>query len=66
MRYTLKEFIEHYNPKYIQLVCGDHLVNIDTMMKGSFFLIKAFEKSIFYFRSFENELLLLSIIEEKK
>jgi len=37
---TLNEFIKHYNPTNIQLIFGDHIVNIDRRCKGSAALIK--------------------------
>lgn len=42
-RHTLKEFMEHYNPGKIQLVFGQHLINIDTYAEGSAVIIRCFK-----------------------
>lgn len=41
-RHTLNEFMKHYNPESIQLLYGDHIVNIATDCKGSAALVRTF------------------------
>lgn len=38
---TLKEFLKTYDAEKIQLVFGQHLINIDTTVAGSAALIRA-------------------------
>lgn len=61
-RPTLREFMEYCNPTTIQLLYGEHIVNIDTRCKGSHSLIKAFEDTKYYFKSFENEHLIVDYV----
>lgn len=63
MKHTLKEYLKIYDPDFIQLVIADHIVNIDSIISGSWFIIRAFENEKFYLRSFENNFLILSINE---
>ena len=57
--YTLNEFINHYNPEYIQLLYGVHIINIARKCKGSYPLVRTFEKEKYQFRSFEKGNLVL-------
>lgn len=51
-KHTLKDFIKTYEPDYIQLICGVHLINIDCKTTGSTFIILAFYDKKFYFCKF--------------
>lgn len=48
-RYTLNEFMKHYNPSNIQLIFGEHIVNIQINAKGSAALVKHFGETKFDF-----------------
>lgn len=63
MKHTLKEFIERYNPNYIQIVIGGHLISIDTNVEGSYFIIKHFIDTTFILSTISNDnnLLILTI-----
>lgn len=50
--HTLKEYIEYYQPTTMQLICGEHIVNIHLECKGSAFIIRAFENEYFYLERF--------------
>ena len=65
-RHTLKEFMKHYNPKYIQLFYGVHIINISTNCKGSGALVRTFENEQYYFVSFENNNLILDYVGKKE
>lgn len=41
MKGTLKDFMETYDAEKVQLVFGQHLINIDTTVQGSTALIRA-------------------------
>lgn len=58
-RHTLKDFIGIYEPKYIQLMFGWHLINIDTMAKGSYAIIRRFKNDTFEYVSCNKDLLVL-------
>ena len=63
MRNTLARFIDYYNADKIQIICGKHLINIDCKVEGSLFIVRHFENTKFYFKSFENGLLIVSTNE---
>lgn len=44
---TFNAILNYFNPRYIQLVYGDHLISIDTEGNGSFALIRTFKYTIF-------------------
>lgn len=49
MRYTLKQFLDHYGDiRYIQIKYGVHLISIDLEAKGSYRLYKALENEKYY------------------
>mgnify|MGYP003332885474 CR=1 FL=1 len=50
--HSLKEYIEFYNPTTIQLICGNHIINIHLECSGSAFIVRAFEKDYFYLERF--------------
>lgn len=62
--HTLKEFMEMYNPKTIQLLYGNHLINIETDCIGSIALIWIFINEKYFFKSFNNYHLILEYIKE--
>lgn len=64
MIHTLKEFCKFYNPNKIKLIIADHLIDIDTELKGLYFIIRHFNETKFYCVSHEDGLLVLSISEE--
>ena len=49
IRHTLNEFMKQYNPSNIQLIFGNHIVNIQTDVKGSAALVKYFGEAKFDF-----------------
>lgn len=53
-KYTLDTLAKHYKPLSITLLYGDHTVYIDTRLKGSFALYRAFRDIKFYYRSFDD------------
>ena len=59
MKHTLKDFENYYLPRFIQIIVGEHIINIDTKVKGSAFIIKHFYNETFTFISFENNFLIL-------
>lgn len=62
MFHTLKEYIDTYNPEYIQLIIGEHLININTFAEGSLLVIRAFESERFIFKTLNDTLLILSSV----
>ena len=63
MRYTLKEFMAMFNPETIQLLHGEHMVNIATQCKGSWKLIRIFSNEKYYFKSFKSNNLILEYVK---
>lgn len=55
-RYTLKELSDTYNPKFVQIVSGVHVVSIDYSCSGSWFLVKIFNKEKFYLKKWDESL----------
>jgi len=47
-RHTLKEFMKTYDADKIQLVFGQHLINIDTSVEGSAALVRALNTDAMY------------------
>ena len=64
MRYTLKQFMAMFRPLTIQLIYGEHIVNIATQCKGSWALIRTFYNEKYYFRSFKGNNLILDYVKE--
>lgn len=62
MRHTLKEYMKTYQPDTIQLLYGEHLVNINTACGGSYALIRTFENEKFYFNSCNDSNLILDYV----
>lgn len=61
MIHTLKEFLDFYKDvDRIQLVIADHSVFIESELKGSMFIIRAFENSKFRQISYKEGLLILT------
>ena len=61
-RHTLNEFMKHYNPEYIQLLYGVHIINISINCKGSGALVRTFGNEKYYFISFVNNNLVLDYV----
>lgn len=53
-RRTLKEYDKMYNPTKIQLLIGQHLINIDYNLEGSHALYKAFKDMKFDLRYYDS------------
>jgi hypothetical protein len=64
MRHTLKEYYNTYNPNIIQIVYGEHIVNIDTRVSGSYALMRTFENIKYYFKSCNDSCLILDYVNE--
>lgn len=59
---TLREYLSEYNPVNIQLIIGEHLVNISTNVKGSHCIIKAFCDEEFTFQYYDEKKSFLSLL----
>ena len=59
MRHTLKEFMAIFEPITIQLIYGEHIVNIATQCKGSWALIRIFGNEKYYIKSVKSNNLIL-------
>ena len=59
---TLREYLSEYNPVNIQLIIGEHLVNISTNVKGSYCIIKAFRNEKFTFQYYDEKKSFLSLL----
>ena len=56
---TLREWTNQYMTDYIQLVCGNHLININNREKGSWFIVRNFLNEKFYFKEYTKDGLLI-------
>lgn len=59
---TLREYLNEYNAVNIQLVIGEHIINIATDVKGSYFIIKAFRDEKFTFQYYDEKNSFLSLL----
>ena len=61
VRHTLIEYLNMLGPTTIQIIAGEHLINIDTNCEGSYFIIKHFENEKFTlkdYRKFDKHIIL--------
>lgn len=61
-KHTLREYLNEYNAVNIQLVIGEHIINIATDVKGSYFILKAFLNERFTFRYYDEKNSFLSLL----
>lgn len=59
MRHTLRDYMKHYNVKYVTLIFADHVIDIDFDKNGSLAIVRAFGGFNFEFISFGDGLLVL-------
>lgn len=60
-KYTLEDFMEKYESRYIQLMIGHHLVNIDTDTEGGIFIVTRFRYVDFKYVNYNKDLLVLKL-----
>ena len=61
-KHTLMEYLNAYNANNIQLVIGEHIVDISTNVKGSYTIIKAFRNEKFTFQYYDEKRSFLSLL----
>lgn len=61
-KHTLMEYLNVYNANNIQLVIGEHIVDISTNVKGSYTIIKAFRNEKFTFQYYDEKRSFLSLL----
>ena len=63
-KHTLFDYLQAYDVNTIQLLYGEHIINIDTRCKGSAAIVRALNNEKYYFKVFENNHLILDYVGE--